>query len=428
MAPDAPAQWAEPTTIEQLHLPPTFVADHALRTLSYQGPQSPSDMARHWRVSDAIVVEALDALKSAGLVQLDAGQATFERLGRVRLTEAGAARVPAARTRTWYAGALPVAMREFDDRSRAGEPPRAAPATLRSAVEPFSLEAPEADALGQAISASAIITLAGAAPDEQTELVRAIGDTLAGDAALPYAAYAAGAIVRLFDPRYHVPRSDRRSAPDAALLRAHSQESRWVTVAPPVVVLAGGVLPSDALPAYDDEARFYVAPAPFAAGGGLLAVRDGGANPDAVADLARLWLIPGRQGVGIILLRTGERIEVPWRAATIVFDDGIPLPAVARDVADYRLDITDLTDAGVSRFVGNRLSGDAFVDDTAETVARAVLHAGVRARTHVAAACRYLRDRARYEGNAFTLSDSALSSALDHAATERPAARRLSAA
>ena len=82
---DAPPRWAEPSTPADLHLPPTFVADHAIRTLAYQGAMTPSEIARRWRVGDAIVTDAIDSLKGAGVVELDAGQATFGPGGRVRL-------------------------------------------------------------------------------------------------------------------------------------------------------------------------------------------------------------------------------------------------------------------------------------------------------------------------------------------------------
>jgi DNA-binding MarR family transcriptional regulator len=97
--------WTEPATVADLHLSPTFVADHAVRALAYEGAMTLADIARRWHVDHAIVVEVVESLKSAGLVELDAVQTTFERNARIRLTASGNVRVAAARSRTWYASA-----------------------------------------------------------------------------------------------------------------------------------------------------------------------------------------------------------------------------------------------------------------------------------------------------------------------------------
>jgi hypothetical protein len=68
-------------TVADLHLPPTFVADHVIRILSYRGAVTPVEIARSMRVHDAIAIELIESLRSAGIVQLEAGQANFDRLG-----------------------------------------------------------------------------------------------------------------------------------------------------------------------------------------------------------------------------------------------------------------------------------------------------------------------------------------------------------
>src|ERR1700674_5453842 len=133
---------AEPATVTDLHLPPTFVADHALRALAYQGAITPAELARRWRFAEAIAIEVVASLKSGGLIELDSGQSTFERTGRVRLTAPGHDRVAAARGRTWYAGAMPVSLSDFARRmdlalqeASAVRPPAAALRALAMAPE-----------------------------------------------------------------------------------------------------------------------------------------------------------------------------------------------------------------------------------------------------------------------------------------------------
>ncbi len=398
---------AEPMTLGDLRLPPVFVADHAIRTLFYQGALSPVDLAKHWRVDPDIAVEAVDGLKSAALVEVESGQSTFERLGRVRLNAAGQAYVAQARSRTWYAGPLPVSLETFDrlntgvvaaftDRDR-----------LRLALAPFFLEPSTADEIGQALAGGSTLALTGVAPDEQPELAAALGEALGDEVTVPYAIYASGAVIRVFDRRIHRPIATHREAGEEGdVLRTRSAESQWSRIHRPVLALAGGVLASDVLPAYDEDAKFYLAPTPFKACGGILAILDSASNPDALSDLARLWLIPGRHGTGIMLLRSGERIEVPWRACTVIFGASTgALPEELRDSFAYRIDVSELSGASLREFLRRRLhEAQGLPDEAVEPVAAALEHWDVT-RASAALAARYIADRAAYEGDSFRVTD-----------------------
>ncbi len=421
--------WSPPTTLAELRLPPSFVADHCIRTLSYQGPLTPAEIARHWRVHDAIVAEVVEALKAAGLVRLDAGQSTFDRLGRVRLSDAGQARVLAARQRTWYAGALPVSLAAFgqrlgriatDDRFRD---------RLASELGALAFDAAAIDGIGQAVAAGAAVTLDGIAPDEQIEVADALGRALSGIVTLPYAVFAAGSVIRLFDARYHRT-AEAGAVEDDGLdvLRSHREATQWASVARPAVTLTGGLLASDVLPAYDDEAHFYVAPVPLAASGGVLCITDCGSSADALSALARLWLSPGRHGAGIVLLRSGERIEVPWHAATVLLDVAPQdLPDAARRAIDYNVDASALADGALVSYISRRLGDTAIPEQAAASVAELLKRTGLGSRRAAADACRYLRDRAAYEGASFSLSPAVLEQAIDFAAREEPARLRRAA-
>lgn len=398
---------AEPMTLADLRLPPVFVTDHCIRTLFYQGAMSPVDLANHWRVHPDIAVEAVDSLKAAGLIEVESGQSTFERLGRVRLNSAGQAYVAQARSRTWYAGPLPVSLETFERLTADAATALTRREGVRAALAPFHLEDSSIDEIGQAMAGGATIALAGVAPDEQPAFAAALGRALDDAITVPYAVYAAGAVIRLFDRRSHraIERAPHGAGSDTDVLRTHNEDSQWTRIERPVLALAGGVLPSDVLPAYDEDARFYLAPTPFKACGGLLAILDGAANPEALGDLARLWLVPGRHGTGILLLRSGERIEVPWRASTVIFGaSGATLPDALRDTLAYRIDVGPLTGTALRGFLAQRFAGSAIDERACEIVASALEHWDLT-RLAAAQASRYILDRARYEGDAFVLTD-----------------------
>jgi len=416
-----------PTSLAELRLPPGFVADHCIRTLSYQGPMSAVDIAKHWRVRDSVALEVIDSLKGSGLVRAETGPTDLDRLGRVRLSDAGQARVTTARERTWYAGPLPVSLANLGrlaDSTACG----CSPASVRAELSALAITRSLADELGQAMVGGATVALAGAGWDEQADIAAALGSTLTGQVQLPYAAFAAGSVMRVFDPsRHRIHEARAEEGEERDILRSRGGErTQWVTVAPPVVTLAGGIHVSDVLPAYDEEARFYLAPLPFAAWGGILCVMDSASDPAALADLARLWLIPGRQRTGIVLLRSGERIEVPWRASSVLFNatDEV-LPAGVRDAVTYRVDISELRGEAIETFVARRLDDTAvFPPSAVSAVAELLGRVGLVTRTQAASVAQYLRHRAAYEGPGFSLARTTLQQAIDFAsnAPQRPAA------
>jgi DNA-binding MarR family transcriptional regulator len=410
--------WTEPATVADLYLPPTFVADHAVRALSYEGTMTLADIARRWHVDHAIAVEVVESLKSAGLVELDAVQTTFERNARIRLTASGTVRVAAARSRTWYAGVLPVSLTEFEQRidlaTEVGTAARPDDTLTQLGIAPHL-----AAEIGQAVQAGATLALQGAAFDEQTQIARMLGHALGGAVSLPFALYAAGSIIRVLHQGFHsIGETRPEDAPARDILRSHDSYSRWATVARPVVELAGGVQTPDVFPAYDDEARFYVAPMPLAACHGLLAVMDSDANPAGLRELARLWLIPGRYHVGVLVLRSGERIEVPWRAATLLFGPAAPvLPPALKAAVSYGVDIAQLQGETLAAFLTIRLEDTAvFPVHAIATIVGLMERRGLTTRTAGASVARYLRDRAAYQGASFSLDESILERALDVAA------------
>ena len=408
-----------PATMADLHLPPTVVVEHAIRTLSYVGAMNASELARHWRVRDSVAVEIVASLKAAGLIGLDSGQSNFERTGRVHLLAAGLDRVESARQRTRYAGPLPVALSDFVRLSEIEDALPIERTNLEAALAAAAIAPESAAEIGQAIAGDATLAIAGLTFDEQASIAEVLSSTLTGEITLPYALYAAGSVVRVFDRRYHRSRDEQSEATigDREVLRAHEEFFQWASVEPPTVTFTGGVQESDILPAYDEESKFYVAPAPFSACGGMMIVFDAASNAAALTQLARLWLIPGRTHTGLILLRSGERIEVPWRASTVLFGDvAHALPTVLRDAVSYSVDVSELRDGALRTFIINRLGeADVFDADAISTLTGLLGRRNISTRIAAAMATRYLLDRAAYERASFVVTPAVLARAVDFA-------------
>ncbi len=413
------------TTVDDLHLPPSFVIDHAVRTLAFQGAMAPAEMARHWRVADSVATDVAQRLKAASLVETVSGQTAFETSGRYQLTKAGEARVAIARERTWYAGPLPVPLRDFENQLALSSGIALDRDKLQAALFAMGIEGTAAVEVGQAIAGGASLALTGLAYDEMTPIATAIGGCLRGDVTLPYALFAAGSVVRVFDSRYHHPRLSENSTSNTDILRTRSEEpDRWVRSAPPLVMLSGGMTEADVVAAHDGDAHLYIAPLPFAATGGLFAVLDADAQSAGLKQLARSWLMPGRYGTGVIRLRSGERIEVPWRAAVVLFGSRAGMLASMPESVAYRVDVARYDAALLPTALSWRLPDRAVFDEPLiATVADALYRRKLTARRAVASFASYLRNRQAFEGAGFVVTTDVLNRALDAVAgtaEERP--------
>ena len=403
----------ESPTVADLRLPPSFVTEHLIRSLSYQGAMSVVDLARHLHVHPDIVAQVAEPLKAAGLLESESSRTNFEALNKIRLSSAGQARVAAARNRTWYAGPLPVSLEELE--ARIGQigftVERVA---LEHNLAPFFFDAHVLAEIGQAVSAASSVCMVGLACDEQQAFIAAVKGALSGVASVPYAVFAAGNVIRTLDPRVHVAPSE----PGDDVRRERGSRTRWASVGRPAVTVSGGVLRTDIQPAYDEEARFYLAPAPFSAFGGVLGFCDAHqSDREVLRDLARLWLAPGRYGTGVLLLRSGERIEVPWRAATFVMSETEDVVAALNASVGYVIDARAIAGRPLQAFLTQRLpNGGAFPEVATSRLAGLLAGADLATRTAAAQAARYLRDLRTYTGDSFAVSDEALRAAVQHAA------------
>jgi hypothetical protein len=401
--------------VDDLQLPPSFVIDHAVRTLSFQGAMAPSEMARHWRVADGVAVDVAQRLKATGLVEVVSGQTTFETSGRFQLTKAGEARVAVARERTWYAGPLPVPLRAFEKQFALASDIGVDPEKLHVNLTTLGIDPSASAEVGQAVAGGTTLAFTGLAHDEMAPVTAAIGSSLLGDVTLPYALFAAGSVLRVFDSRYHYARRAESSAANLDILRSHSEEpDRWVRSAPPLVMLSGGVTEADVVAAYDSDAHLYIAPPPFAAAGGVFAVLDADAHNAGLKQLARSWLMPGRYQTGVIRLRSGERIDVPWRAAVVLFGSHAGLLSSMPEAVAYRVDLSRYDGASLQAALSWRLQDRAVFDDAMiATVAEALQRRKLTARRTVANFASYLRNRQAFEGLSFVVTNDVLNRALD---------------
>ena len=142
-------------------------------------------------------------------------------------------------------------------------------------------------------------------------LLERYGEDIGGFSLVPYAIYAYGQVIRVFDQSIHQSLetdSDSNSVKDDM-----KRDRRWVTVKRPAIVL-GAEMDREALDlGYDPTARFYQAPPHIKAINGALIIDDFGRQQIPTRDLLTRWLIPMERGWDSLTLATGEKLVVPFK-------------------------------------------------------------------------------------------------------------------
>jgi predicted ATPase with chaperone activity len=133
--------------------------------------------------------------------------------------------------------------------------------------------------------------------------------------AVPHAIEVEGQIVRIYDPVSHE-RIEELQGP-AGLLRAASNDGRWVRCRRPMVMV-GGELTLESLDlSYSATGGFYGAPVQMKANGGVLVIDDFGRQRVPARDLLNRWIVPLESRVDFLTLETGQKFDLPFRVMVI---------------------------------------------------------------------------------------------------------------
>jgi len=198
-----------------------------------------------------------------------------------------------------------------------GQRPQPSRQSIEKALSELVLAPDVADALARTLHSGRCALLYGPSGNGKTSVLEAFARHLEGELLVPYAIYAYGHIIRVFDSSIHIPIKEKRKA---ELLPVDDDESegqpkrdeRWMVVRRPAVIV-GGELGEESLElAYDPVARFYQAPSHLKAQGGMLAVDDFGRQRIRPEDLLSRWLTPLERGCYSLTFHTGEKISVPF--------------------------------------------------------------------------------------------------------------------
>jgi len=302
----------QPHTLTDVGLSKAFLIDLTLKIIHYVGTPSAVQLTRRLGLGPAIMQHLLAALTEERLVEVITQSDLYTGNYRYRLSERGSLRVAEALERSRYAGPAPITAEQYSEVMRQQHSRRQAPSPerIKQALSDLVLSSEVLDAVARALYSGKATLLYGPSGNGKTSILGRFAQYLHGFALVPYAIYAYGQVIRVFDQSIHQPLEDLEAS--ASVRDDSKMDRRWVLVRRPAVVL-GAEMGSESLElAYDPQSRFYQAAPHIKAQGGVLIVDDFGRQRVEAKHLLTRWLIPLERGWDTLNFVTGEKLTVPF--------------------------------------------------------------------------------------------------------------------
>ncbi|HXG35696.1 MAG TPA: hypothetical protein VNL15_01875 [Dehalococcoidia bacterium] len=321
----------QPRSFTQLGLSRAFLTDLTLKIIHYSGTPTAAQIGRRMGISPSLVQQIVSLLNEEGLLEMMSQADLYSGSYRYRLTSRGSERVHQALERSRYAGPVPVTAETYTEVMKRHMARRQLMARwrIKESLSGLVLSEDIEDALGRALYSGRSVLLFGPSGNGKTKILQGFSEQADGVTIVPYAIYAHGQIIRIFDPSMHVPVEDLDEMPKG---REERVDRRWVLVKRPVVILATELGPESLELAYDPVSHFYQAPPHIKVQNGVLIVDDLGRNKMEASAVLSRWLISLERGWDTLTLATGEKMTVPFRAQFLLATN---LPV--RNLADEAL-------------------------------------------------------------------------------------------
>jgi len=320
-------------TFSEVGLSKAFLTDLTLKILHYSGTPSMSQLVQRLGLASDIVQQLLTALTEERFVEILSQSDLYTGNYRYRLSERGQSRVNEALERSRYAGPAPVTAEQYGavmKRLLEHNQNTSSRARIKSILHDLVLDGEVSDSLARALFSGKSMILFGPSGNGKTILLERFAQDIGGFSFVPYAIYAYGQVIRVYDPSIHEPLE--KVDHDTAIKDDSRRDRRWVVIKRPAIVL-GAEMDREALDlGYDPSARFYQAPPHIKAQNGALIIDDFGRQAIPTRDLLTRWLIPSERGWDSLTLVTGEKLQVPFKVQ-LLFSTNMRV----RDLADDAL-------------------------------------------------------------------------------------------
>ena len=179
---------------------------------------------------------------------------------------------------------------------------------LEDAFADLLLDKKMLERLGPAVNAGRGMFLYGSPGNGKTSIAERVVKCFGSEIWIPRTLIIDSQVVRLFDPVLH----EVVKSTDSALLGESLEDSRWVRIRRPTVVV-GGELTMDQLEMrHDPVSNVTEAPMQMKSNCGVLLIDDFGRQTMPVAQLLNRWIVPLEKRYDFQKLSDGKKIQVPF--------------------------------------------------------------------------------------------------------------------
>lgn len=335
----------EPATLEQAGLDDGLIEGLVVKHLYNSPGSSGRSLAHEIGLRPSIIQPFLEDLKMRRLAIHRSAAAMGDFY--YELTEEGRALARDLQKDSRYAGSAPVPLDQYIVSVKAQaistEHPRRS--QLAGAFADLLVPGELVDRIGPAMTHGKGMFMFGPPGNGKTSLAERITRAYGSTIYIPFAIFAGGQIIQIFDPAVHIPVDESDVHPG---LSANRLDRRWIRCRRPTVVV-GGELTLEALDiVYDEVDGVCEAPIQLKANGGTLVIDDFGRQRCRPDELLNRWIVPLEKQVDYIALPGGRKESFPFECLLIFSTNMEP-----RDLVDeaflrripYKIEVTGPSDA-----------------------------------------------------------------------------------
>ncbi len=302
-----------PQSLEELGLPPIFLAQLALKHCFFLDVFVLGDLVERLKVSASIISRVLDYLKKEKYVEMRGPDPLSPVVSAVTLahrhalTDSGKKRAGQLLEYDAYTGPVPVRLEEYWRQVELQSIRQATvtPDHLQRSFQGMVLAAEVLEQLGVAAISGNPLFLYGPSGNGKTAISIRLGRIWDDSILVPYAIHVSGQVIQVWDEMVHSPLTDEVS-------KAEREDRRWVRCHRPTMIV-GGELTLDMLDlAYKPALKYYEAPLQLKANNGIFIVDDFGRQRLSPQDLLNRWIIPLENRQDFLHLSTGQKIAIPF--------------------------------------------------------------------------------------------------------------------
>ena len=319
-----------PSTLEETGLPAESVHQLLLKTL-YGSEATGFVLAERMRLPFIILEPLIEHARAEHLVEVRGAAASNAAQYRYALTDLGRDRARQFLDVNQYIGPAPVPLASYAAHMRALASARGYidRGRLAAACSHLVVEDRQLEQLGPAVNSGKAVFLYGPPGNGKTRLADAMGRSAGSDMYMPHAIDVDGHPIVMFDPTNHDSLEGDRdnepatgvardNEPKTGVIRTATRDRRWVRIRRPVITV-GGELTLDMLElTFNPIAKYYEAPIPLKANGGMLLVDDFGRQRIRPQDLLNRWIVPLENRVDYLTLHTGKKFQVPFEMLVVL--------------------------------------------------------------------------------------------------------------